>query len=114
MLVATNKPTAYTNHILKGLGLFQRFLSVIGPEDVAHLKPHPDMIQLGIKRAKGKVDSTLVVGDTDNDINAAKRAGAKVCAVAWGYGPTDILERQKPDFMIGQPHELLDVVNGSV
>lgn len=112
LLVATNKPTIYSRHILEGLSLLDYFKAVLGPEDVLHIKPHPEMITLGVARGGGDGEATIVVGDTDNDIRAAQNAGVRACAVTWGYGPLPVLEKHRPDYIINEPSELLGIVNG--
>jgi len=114
LLIATNKPTIYSNHILKGLHILDYFEMVIGPEDVEHLKPYPDMIEIGIQRAGGSTESTIMVGDTDNDILAAQAAGVEICAVAWGYGPMEILQECNPNYIVKTTDELYSILNGSL
>lgn len=113
LAIATNKPGPYTRRILEGLNLAQYFQAVICPEEVEHLKPHPEMILTAIQRTGGSAETTLVVGDTDNDIYAARAAGVTACAVLWGYGPRAVLEALMPDFVASSPEELLAVLNGS-
>ena len=114
LLVATNKPTIYTIKILHGLNLLDYFEFVLGPEDVLHQKPYPDMIDLGIRRVGGKTSTTIMIGDTDNDIKAAQRAGVATCAVTWGYGPMDILKQLQPDYLINRTSQILEIVNGKI
>jgi phosphoglycolate phosphatase len=113
LLVATNKPTIYSNHILSELRILEYFDMVIGPGDVERPKPYPDMIELGIRRSAGAAESTVMVGDTDNDILAAQAAGVEVCAVAWGYGPLEILHKFNPNYIVNNANELYKVLNGS-
>ncbi len=113
LAIATNKPASYTGRILAGLELERYFSVVICPEDVAHLKPHPEMIVAAMARTGATAATTLVVGDTDNDICAGRAAGARTCAVTWGYGPRAALEPLRPDFIISKPAELLELLDGS-
>ena len=112
LLVATNKPLVYSEKILAELDVLRYFRSVLGPEDVRHQKPYPDMVELGIRRVNGSAATTLMIGDTDNDIEAAKRAGVHTCAVTWGYGPLEVLEKLNPDYIINNADEIPAIVNG--
>ncbi len=114
LAIATNKPRPYTRRMLDGLDLGHYFHAIICPEQVRHLKPHPEMILTAIERTGGSLQSTVVVGDTDNDILAARAAGVAACAVTWGYGPRATLEALHPDFLISSPKELLAVLNGHI
>lgn len=49
---------------------------------------------------------TLLVGDTEHDINAGRSAGIKTAAVLSGYRSRKHLEEAKPDFIIKNVTEL--------
>lgn len=114
LAIATNKPGAYTRRILDGLDLGRYFEAIVCPEQVRHLKPHPEMILTAMARMGATPETTLVVGDTDNDIHAARAAGVAACAVTWGYGPRAALEALEPEFMVSSPEALRAVLNGNV
>jgi phosphoglycolate phosphatase-like HAD superfamily hydrolase len=52
-------------------------------------------------------DDCLFVGDSTADMEAARRAGVKACAVTYGYGQPEHLARWEPDFWISDLRELL-------
>jgi len=54
-------------------------------------------------------DAVLYVGDETRDIEAAKQVKIKSVAVSWGFNSRQALAKQNPDFLIGQPHELLAI-----
>lgn len=64
-----------------------------------------------IKKEKIKLDELLYVGDEIRDINAAKNTGIDIASVAWGYNAVESLKRHKPDYLIYEPSELLDICN---
>ena len=111
LAVASNKPNRFTIKILEGLGVREWFTVILGPEDVLHAKPHPEMIIKLIERVEGKPSQTLLVGDTDMDIRAGRGAGIGVCGVRYGYGQIDDMERLSPDFFIDSPEELLSILD---
>jgi phosphoglycolate phosphatase len=108
--VASNKPKVYSERILDGLGVRDCFADVLGPEDVVHAKPHPEMIIKFLNRIGGKPSKTVLIGDTDKDILAGRGAGVGVCGVSYGYGEIEKIEQLNPDFLIDTPKELLEVV----
>ena len=110
MVIASNKPRVYTNVIIEGLGQHSHFDLLVGPEDVNQLKPHPEMLVYAIKKLGGNADTTLMIGDTDNDILAAQAAKVTSCAVCWGYAPRETLVDAKPDFFIKHPSDLIEIV----
>ncbi len=107
--VATNKPKAFTEKILGGLGVRDLFGEVVGPEDVTHTKPHPEMIVRILERLGGNPSRTVLVGDTDKDVLAGRGAGVRVCGVRYGYGTAEEIALQKPDFLVDVPLELLEI-----
>lgn len=113
LAVASNKPKAFTEKILLGLGVRERFKAVVGPEDVTHAKPHPEMIIKTLDVVGGKPSRTLLVGDTDKDILAGRGAGVGVCGVRYGYGIVEDIEYLNPDFLIDVPLELLDILKNT-
>lgn len=56
-----------------------------------------------------KCGEVLYVGDEIRDINAARRAGIDIAAVAWGYNTVDSLRKNRPEYIITEPSELLDI-----
>lgn len=53
----------------------------------------------------------LYVADEDRDIGAAKKAGIKIVAVTWGYNAAEILKKEKPDYLIDSPKQILEMVS---
>ena len=111
--VATNKPVRFTERILGGLGIRDRFDIVLGPDDVTHAKPHPEMVVKILESSGAKPYSTLFVGDTDKDMLAGRGAGVGTCGGRWGYGDAAAMETIKPDFVIDNPAELLKIINNN-
>lgn len=57
-----------------------------------------------------EASETLFVGDVILDVRSGKAAGVRTCACAYGYHPREWLEKEKPDFIISDVSELLDIV----
>ena len=49
------------------------------------------------------------IGDTTIDVESARHAGAKTIAVSWGLNTTEALARVKPDYLVTEPKQLLDI-----
>lgn len=65
-----------------------------------------------LRQKQLKPQEVIYVGDETRDIEASKKSNIKVVAVTWGFNSYEVLSRQKPDYLINHPRELLDVVNG--
>ncbi|MEG5033823.1 HAD-IA family hydrolase [Microcoleus sp. AT3-D2] len=53
----------------------------------------------------------LYVGDEIRDIEAARKTGIKVMAVAWGFNSQEALAAHNPDFLIERPQELIEIMS---
>jgi phosphoglycolate phosphatase len=59
-------------------------------------------------------DETLLVGDSPVDLQTAREAKVRACAVAWGFVDRLGLESAGADWIIEHPRELLMQAPGSI
>lgn len=83
LAVCTNKVEHLARLVLEDLGMAHHFVAIVGGDSTSALKPDPAPIYAMIEQAGG--GRTLFVGDSDNDIIAAKAAGIANIAVSFGY-----------------------------
>ena len=62
------------------------------------------------KAEKLNRDEVLYIGDELRDVEAAKKVGVKVAAVTWGFHTAELLRSGRPDFVVSDARELLDLV----
>ena len=55
-------------------------------------------------------ENTIMIGDSEPDINVANNAGANCIAVTWGYRTREQLEAAGAKTIIGTPSELLEIL----
>lgn len=109
--VVTNKPTEYSVRILEGLGVAGFFQTVLGGDKVPVKKPAPDGL-LELAREFGVVPgNVLMVGDSTMDIEAGKNAGAKTCAVTYGFGRKADLDLAGPDYILDSITAVKGILN---
>jgi len=111
LAIATTKIKANVNGILQKLEWQRLFCAVTTGDEVERVKPDPSIFRLTLKRLGADLQETLVIGDTENDILAAKAAPMKVVAVASPYGGREKVAAAKPDFFIESITELVDLLN---
>lgn len=104
--VVTNKPLLYTAKIMEGLGAREHFDLILGSEPIVNLKPHPEMILRALDHLRIASDDTVMIGDSLNDIYAARAAGVRSCAVGYGLGNAEELRSAGPDFFAETVEEL--------
>ena len=93
--VVTNKPRLFTEKLLHSLALDALFATVIAGDDGLGRKPCGDMLAAAAKTMGVGIDETLMIGDSDNDVLAARDAGCRVWCVPYGYNegrPADSLQ----------------------
>ena len=83
--VVTNKPEAATREILGHFGLSELMQVVVGGDAGPPKKPEPGLLLLACERLGLAVDQVVFVGDSENDVAAAKAAGMAVVVLRGGY-----------------------------
>ena len=112
LAVITNKPENLTLKILKELGIRDYFTMVIGPESVSKLKPDPEGLKKFLDAVGCEPAKAIMIGDSYTDIEAGRSAGTYTCGVTYGIGSLSDLKNSKPDFLIDNMIQLLDIVEG--
>ena len=110
MGVVTNKPSEFVVPILEKLGIDAFFLTVLGGDDLPVKKPDPLPLVAAMERLGATPDTTVMVGDSQNDIIAAKRAGVSAIGVTWGYNYGEDIAASGPDAVIDDFKALLDLL----
>ena len=55
---------------------------------------------------------TCMIGDSVSDIRHAKKAGVRSIAVTWGWQSRDLLQKERPDYVVDSVGELSDLLSG--
>ena len=81
---------------------------------IAH-KPSPEPLLKICKDLSAEPGNTMMVGDSEMDVQCGKNANSKTCGVTYGYRTKENLEFEQPDFIIDNIKELLYIpgVNGT-
>jgi len=83
----------------KRFGLETFIDSIVTSRELARRKPAPDAIIECSKRMNVPVEACLIVGDTEADITAARRAGGIPVAMLIGEDHLDLVEGEKPELI---------------
>jgi phosphoglycolate phosphatase len=68
-----------------------------------------EKIRHAMDRYSTNGNHSLYVCDTAGDVREAREAGVRTVAVTWGWHPRERLERARPDVIVDNPGELLDL-----
>ena len=104
--LATNKPRDFTDLILAGLHLEGAFRTVVAGDETPARKPDPKHLSLCLEGLQVDPASVVVVGDSPNDINAARALGAIAVGCTYGLVAPGIVKSAGPDLLLGEFPEL--------
>lgn len=85
LAVCTNKPESLSRSLLDQLGLSGFFGAVVGGDSLLVRKPDPGHIHGTLDKLGADFSWAAMVGDSANDVNAAKAAGLPCVVVSFGY-----------------------------
>ncbi|HOW76643.1 MAG TPA: phosphoglycolate phosphatase [Candidatus Competibacteraceae bacterium] len=100
MACVTNKPAEFARPLLDRLGIGEFFTTVVGGECTPNPKPAPDALLLCAERLSVSITQGLMVGDSLNDVGAARNAGCPVVCVPYGYNHGYDIRDAQPDAVI--------------
>ena len=104
MAVCTNKQEHLAIDLLKKIGIYDFFEYVAGHNTFDYSKPDPRHLTSVIEILEGDLNKTLMIGDSETDANAAKKAGIPLILLENGYTEKNITE-------IHHNHLIKDFVN---
>ena len=85
MAVCTNKQERLSNDLLKKIGIYDFFEYVAGSDTFDYYKPDPRHLTNVVEILDGDIKRTIMIGDSENDANAAKAAEIPVILLENGY-----------------------------
>lgn len=100
LAVATGNDRCFIDKAVDVLGLDGFFDLILSSDDVSRSKPAPDMVLKAVDFFAVSLDEVLFVGDSRNDVLAAKSAGVKSVVVLTGILDREEALRLDPDFII--------------
>jgi phosphoglycolate phosphatase len=62
-----------------------------------------------MKQLSSSARETVMIGDSENDVIAGKRAGTVTCAVTYGFRTAEQLRVAEPDLLIDRFEHLHDL-----
>ncbi len=106
----TNKAEQFTIPLLKMLNVYDDFQLVISGDTLPKQKPDPmpllhtaDFFQVAPHHA-------MMIGDSVNDVQAARAAGFQIICVTYGYNHGEDIRTAQPDVVIDSFAQLPEVI----
>ncbi|MDQ8935957.1 phosphoglycolate phosphatase [Acinetobacter rudis] len=108
MICVTNKPELPARQILDDLAMSEYFVDVIGGDRFELRKPDPIQLLYCAGQFAENITECLMIGDSINDIEAARRAGMDCIAVSYGYNHGEDIRDCQPQQVVANLTELLN------
>jgi len=102
----TNKAAAFTEPLLKDLGVYGYFRLVVSGDTLPVKKPDPLPLLHAAQFFKVEPSRALMVGDSISDVKAARAAGFQVVCVSYGYNHGQDIRDAHPDAVIDSMAQL--------
>lgn len=111
LIIATSKPTMYSEQIVEYFGLTQFFQSIVGSNLDGSRIDKAEIIEYILAGLAG-VDrqNVIMVGDRKHDIIGAQKNDLAVIAVKYGYGAAAELQAAKPTYTVATVNELAEIL----
>lgn len=110
--IASTKIRPHIKGIIKKFQWENVFKVYSGGNEVEKVKPDPSIFIMTLERMNADAKDSIIVGDTINDVLAAKAVPMRVVAVKSPYGKSDGLQSVKPDYYIDTISKLPDLLSG--
>nr|WP_086940700.1 phosphoglycolate phosphatase [Thaumasiovibrio occultus] len=108
--LVTNKPSQFVPHVLAQQGIDVFFADVIGGDTFPEKKPNPMALNWLLEKHGLQPNQMLMVGDSKNDILAARNAGCPSVGLTYGYNHGEPISHSEPNVVLDHFSQLLDVV----
>jgi len=105
LTLISNKNVALCRGLLQVFGLDGYFSAVLGADSLPFRKPSPEPLLKLLRDFGTSPASTLMVGDSINDVAAGRDAGVVTVGCTYGYG--DLAELKDADYRIDALPQLL-------
>jgi phosphoglycolate phosphatase len=112
--VVTNKGRPLTLGLLERHGLDRVFDVVVAGGDTPNGKPSPEPLELALRQAGVRHSDALFVGDSSNDVQAARHAKVPVWTFDHGYNHGEPIASAHPDLVIQDYSDLAQRLGVSV
>jgi len=99
MAVLTNKPVRPARGICEGLGMADYFLHIYGGDSFPVKKPDPLGLRTLMEETGASPDETVMIGDSQVDVETARNAGAWSIGCTFGFAPQTLIDT-KPDLLV--------------
>ena len=106
LVIVTNKPFDFVAPILESLKLKEYFEFYLGGDSLKEKKPNPAPLLYVCEQLNVVPAQCIMVGDSSNDILAAKACGMESIGLTYGYNYGEHISTYKPDIYFSDFSEI--------
>jgi len=107
LAIITNKPAQFIEPLLEEKGLAGYFQWLVGGDTLPQQKPDPAALFWVMDKAGVAPRESLFVGDSRNDVRAAKAAAVPCVALTYGYNHGEPIANEQPALVLDNLRELV-------
>lgn len=107
LAIITNKPAQFIEPLLEEKGLASYFDWLVGGDTLPQQKPDPAALFWVMDKAGVAPSESLFVGDSRNDVRAAKAATVRCVALTYGYNHGEPIADEQPALVLDDLRELV-------
>lgn len=104
--LATSKPQALAEELLRGAGMLGLFDAICGAGDQGQGNAKWQVIARAMDALQAAAEGTVLIGDTKYDVLGAQRAGIPCVGVRYGYAAPGELETAGAEAIVSDLEEL--------
>ena len=112
LAIITNKPAQFIEPLLEEKGLAGYFQWLIGGDTLPQQKPDPAALLWVMDKADVTAEQSLFVGDSRNDVRAARAAKVRCVALSYGYNHGEPIANEQPALVLDGLRELVASASG--
>lgn len=104
----TNKGARFTEPLIEHFHLRELLPVIVSGDTLAQRKPSPEPLLFACAQLQVRPERAVMIGDSRNDVLAARAAGMPVVCVDYGYNHGRSITGERPDLIVGSLQHLLD------
>ena len=108
--IITNKPVEFVRPIITALNIGDLFELILGGDSLSERKPSPLPLIYACEQLGVLPNQCLMIGDSKNDILAAKAADIQSIGLTYGYNYGEDIAAYRPDWRFEQFSDLLSIL----
>ena len=110
MACVTNKPSRHTQSLLEKMNIDHLFSVIVAGDSLPQRKPDPTQLISACQQLGVSTEMSIMVGDSPNDIIAAKAVPMPVLCMTYGYNQGTDLSTLQPDVLLDQFKQISGLV----